>query len=236
MDLAPDWTIIRSLFRFGLPAGIQGIAMNIAGVLLLRFIGSLEHSAAAQAAYAVGYTELFSLITWTSVGLMGASATIAGQNLGAGKPERVKHGVAVAAWIGLMVAAVVGAMFLAIPEYLLGIFGMNEPQVMSIGQQLLRYLSVSGFFITVALSYTGGLQGTGDTRSPLYISIVSQIAVPIGLCTFFQMVRGLQPGDIWLAIVLGHLTRAALSVGRFRQGKWRHIAVDIQHVRAQRQT
>ena len=47
--------------------------MNVAGVLLLRFIGSLEHSAEAQAAYAVGYTELFSLITWTSVGLMGAA-------------------------------------------------------------------------------------------------------------------------------------------------------------------
>ena len=73
---APDWTIIRSLFRFGLPTGVQGIAMNVAGVTLLRFIGSLDHSAAAQAAYAVGYTELFSLITWTSVGLMGAAAAV----------------------------------------------------------------------------------------------------------------------------------------------------------------
>ena len=88
MDWRPDWTIIRSLFRFGLPTGVQGIAMNVAGVTLLRFIGSLEQSAAAQAAYAIGYTELFSLITWTSVGLMGAAATIAGQNLGAGQPDR----------------------------------------------------------------------------------------------------------------------------------------------------
>jgi len=228
IDKRPDWTIIRSLFRFGLPAGVQGIAMNIAGVLLLRFIGSLEHSAAAQAAFAVGYTELFSLITWTSVGLMGASATIAGQNLGAGNPDRAKHGVAVASRIGLLVAAVVGAMFLAIPGYLLGIFGMTEPLVASIGKQLLLYLSLSGFFITVALSYTGGLQGTGDTRSPLYISLVSQIAIPIGLCTFFQAQRALQPGDIWLAIVLGHLTRALLSVARFQQGKWRHIEVNIE--------
>jgi putative MATE family efflux protein len=53
MPLAPDWTIIRQLFRFGLPAGLQGVAMNVAGVLLLRFVGSLEHSAEAQAAYAV---------------------------------------------------------------------------------------------------------------------------------------------------------------------------------------
>ncbi len=228
MDLSPDFTIIRSLFRFGLPTGVQGIAMNVAGVLLLRFIGSLQHSAAAQAAYAVGYTELFSLITWTSVGLLGASATIAGQNLGAGKPDRAAHGVAVAARIGLGVAAVVGAMFILIPDSLLAIFGMKDPLVTSIGAQLLRYLSISGFFVTVALSYTGGLQGTGDTRSPLYISIISQIIVPIGLCAVLQATRGLHPGEIWLAIVLGHFTRAALSVLRFRQGRWRNIAVDIE--------
>ncbi len=218
-------------FRFGLPTGIQGIAMNIAGVMLLRFIGSLEHSAAAQAAYAVGYTELFSLITWTSVGLMGAAATIAGQNLGAGNPERAMQGVAVASRFGLGVAAAVGALFVAVPGYLLAVFGMTEPLVTDIGEQLLMYLSVSGFFITVALSYTGGLQGTGDTRSPLYISIVSQIGVPIGLCTVLQAMRGLQPADIWLAIVLGHLTRAALSVLRFRQGRWRHLTVDIEPAR-----
>src|SRR5512132_1569492 len=144
MDTKPDFWIIRSLFRFGLPTGVQGIAMNIAGVLLLRFIGSLEHSAAAQAAYAVGYTELFSLITWTSVGLMGAAATIAGQNLGAGNPERAKHGVAVAARIGVGVAAAVGTLFLALPEHLLGVFGMTEPLVASIGKELLRFLSMSG--------------------------------------------------------------------------------------------
>ena len=231
MDKRPDFTIIRSLFRFGLPTGVQGIAMNVAGVLLLRFIGSLEHSAEAQAAYAVGYTELFSLITWTSVGLMGAAATIAGQNLGAGNPERAVRGVAVASRIGLMVAAIVGALFVFVPGYLLAIFGMTEPLVTDLGEELLLYLSVSGFFITVALSYTGGLQGSGDTRSPLFISIVSQIGVPIGLCTIFQATGGLEPGEIWLSIVLGHLTRAALSVVRFKQGKWRQIAVDIEPAR-----
>src|SRR3954462_7829983 len=231
MNLRPDWTIIRSLFKFGLPSGVQGIAMNVGGVLLLRFIGSLEHSAAAQAAFAVGYTELFSLITWTSVGLMGASATISGQNLGAGHPDRAIRGVAVASKLGIMVAAIIGSLFLAIPQYLLAVFGMAEPLVLQIGGLLLRYLSLSGFFITVALSYTGGLQGTGDTKSPLYISVVSQVLLPIGLCAYFQATGQLQPGHIWLAIVLGHFTRAVLSVTRFRQGKWRHIAVDIEPAR-----
>jgi putative MATE family efflux protein len=224
----PDWTVIRSLFRFGLPTGVQGIAMNVAGVLLLRFIGGLEFSAAAQAAYTIGYTELFSMITWTSVGLMGAAATIAGQNLGAGKPERALQGVYAAARIGLLVAAIVGAMFLVIPTPLLALFGAADGHVSEIGRQLLRYLAVSGFFISAALTFTGGLQGTGDTKSPLLITLVSQVAVPIGLCTVLQSVRQLQPADIWLAILLGHFTRCALSFLRFRQGKWRSIKVELE--------
>lgn len=226
MSLAPDPVIIRQLFRFGLPTGVQGIAMNVGGVFLLRFIGALEESAAAQAAYAIGYTELFSMITWTSVGLMGAAATIAGQNLGAGKPERSIEGVWVAARIGLAVAAIVGLMFLTIPRVLLGAFGATEPAVATIGTELLQYLAVSGFFITVALTFTGGLQGTGDTKSPLYITLVSQIAVPIGLCTVLQSLRPLVPSDIWMAILLGHITRGTLSAFRFYQGKWRSIRVE----------
>ncbi|MCA1584655.1 MAG: MATE family efflux transporter [Acidobacteria bacterium] len=232
MSWRPDWSIIRSLFRFGLPAGVQGIAMNVAGVFLLRFIGSLEESAAAQAAYAIGYTELFSMITWTSVGLMGAAATIAGQNLGAGHPERAIQGVHAASRIGLGVAAVVGLMFVAFPHMLLGIFGATDPAVSRIGEELLQYLAVSGFFITLALTYTGGLQGTGDTHGPLVITLVSQIAIPIGFCTILQATGRLDATDIWMAIVFGHFTRGMLSILRFRQGKWRHIKVEIEGARA----
>lgn len=227
----PDLGIIRELFRFGLPTGIQGVAMNLGGVFLLRFIGSLQQSAEAQAAYAVSYVELFSFITWTSVGLMGATAAVAGQNLGAGRPERSIEAVRVASRIGLSVAAVIGASFVLFPRALLSIFGMDDPAVADLGVQLLRYLSVSGLFITVALTYTGGLQGTGDTKSPLYISLVSQLVVPLGFCFVIDTVRGLNPGDIWLAILLGHATRCALSVIRFRQGKWRGIQVEIAPAR-----
>jgi putative MATE family efflux protein len=227
MSLRPDFSIIRSLFKFGIPAGIQGIVMNIGGVILLGFVGSLQLSGQAQAAYAVGYTQLFSLITWTSVGLMGAAAAFAGQNLGAGKPERSVHGVRVAAWIGLGVAVVVGTLFILTPRALLSVFGMDDPLVVDLGVELLAYLAVSGIFVTGALAYTGGLQGTGDTKGPLYISIVSQVLIPVGLCATFQALGELDPRDIWLAIVLGHLTRVTLSLGRFRQGRWRDIKVEI---------
>jgi putative MATE family efflux protein len=230
--LGPDWGIIRELFRFGLPAGFQGIAMNIGGVFLLSFIGSLEQSAAAQAAYAVCYTQLFSFVTWTSIGLMGAAAAVAGQNLGARRPDRTAMAVHVAARIGMGVAVIVGVLFFLIPQQLLALFGIHEPAVLEIATGLLRVLSVSGLFVSAALTYTGGLQGTGDTKSPLYISIVSQIVLPLGICFVIQASGTLQPMHIWLAILAGHATRFTLSALRFAQGKWRGIAVDIGPVEA----
>src|ERR1051325_4833802 len=224
----PDWEIIRSLFRFGLPSGIQGIAMNIGGVLMLSFIGSVAQGAAAQAAFAISYGQLFSFITWTSVGLMGAAAAVAGQNLGAGHPERATEGVHVAAKFAVLGAATLGLAFFFLPTQLLAIFGMKEAAVIEIGTHLLRVLAFSGLFIAVALTYTGGLQGTGDTKSPLYISIVSQIIVPLGICFVIQRVSTLEPLHIWFAILIGHFTRCSLSMLIFRRGKWRQIRVAVE--------
>ncbi len=223
----PDWQIISRVFRFGLPTGFQGIAMNVGGVLIMRYVGSLAQSAEAQAAFAVGYTQLFSLITWTSTALMAAAATVAGQNLGANHPDRAASAPRAAAMLGLLIAVPIGLLFLLAPEALLGVFGMEDPAVLALGRQLLVFLSISGVFLTAALSYTGGLQGTGDTRSPMYISLVSQVVLPLGVCAAIDAVRGLEPGDIWFAIVLGHFARCVLSIGRFQQGKWKDIEVKI---------
>ncbi len=232
MDWRPDFAIIRELFRFGIPTGLQGVAMNVGGVMLLAYIGSLQQSAEAQAAYVIGYTQLFSLITWTSAGLLGATAAVSGQNLGAGRPERTIHAVHVASLIGLGVATTVGVLFLAIPRVLLGFFGVEDPLVTQMAVGLLSILSASGLFVTVALAYTGGLQGTGDTKSPFYISVVSQLIIPIGICAVLSATGNLQATYIWLAILIGHMTRCGLSVIRFRQGKWRDIKVSIGPARA----
>ncbi|MBK6487374.1 MAG: MATE family efflux transporter [Gemmatimonadetes bacterium] len=222
-----EWDIILALFRFGLPSGVQGVAMNLGGAMMLGFVGSLALSGQAQAAYAVSYTELFAFITWTSAGLTGAVATVAGQSLGSGNPDRAARSAFEAARIAVAGAAAIGLLFLFIPRTLLGLFGMTDPVVLELGAQLLRYLSVSGIFIAVGLTYTGGLQGTGDTRSPLYISLVSQLAIPLGICFFIQRFSTLEPSDIWRAIVAGHITRCVLSVWRFTQGKWRSIEVHV---------
>jgi putative MATE family efflux protein len=221
----PDAAVVRELLRFGLPTGLQGIAMNVGGVILIRYVGSLEDSAEGQAAYAVGYTQLFSLVSWTSVALMAAAAAVVGQSLGARRPGRATRAPLHAARIGLWVALPVSALFALGGRTLLGWFGMEDPRVLALGEQLLRYLAVSAPFLTTALAFTGALQGTGDTRSPMYISIVSQLALPLGICAALDAWRGLVAADIWTAIVIGHVARCGLSVARFRQGRWLSIRV-----------
>jgi putative MATE family efflux protein len=227
MSLRPDWEVIRSLFRFGLPTGFQGIAMNVGGVILIRYVGGLERGAEAQAAYAVGYTQLFALASWTSVALMAAAATVVGQNLGADRPDRARRAATQASALGVALVLPLSAAFSFAPGALLGVFGMQDPAVLALGAQLLGFLAVSAPFLTTALAHTGALQGTGDTRGPMYISIVSQLLLPLGLCASLDALRGLQPADIWTAIVLGHATRCALSMLRFRQGRWERIRVDV---------
>ena len=96
--------------------------------------------------------------------------------------------------------------------------------------QLLRVLSVSGLFIAAALAYTGGLQGTGDTKSPLYISIISQVVLPLGICFVITKTGTLQPIHIWLAILTGHVPGAcSVSCGSARQ-----MALDRGGYRAHR--
>ena len=109
---------------------------------------------------------------------------------------------------------------------------MTDPAVVDIGVQLLRVLGFSGLFISTALAYTGGLQGTGDTKSPLYISLISQVAVPLGICFAIKQLGTLEPLHVWLAILAGHFTRCVLSLLRFSQGNWRGIKVDIESTAA----
>lgn len=225
--LVPDVQVLRLVSRIGLPTGIQGVLLNVGGVFLLKFIGLLQFSSAAQAAYAIGYAQLFSLVTWPSFGLRAAAGTLMGQNIGAGNPKRGKAAVMVAAGLGGGWAVAIGALFWLAPAGLLGLFNaVNEP-VRGYGVSLLQYLSVSGVMLAVALALTGGLQGAGETRLPMVIAFVTQIVVLLGICEILFLLNRLTAGGIWMAILVCHGVRLALTLGVFRSEGWVHIRLEL---------
>ncbi len=225
--LVPDFGVLRSVVALGLPAGIQSVLLNIGGAVVIGFVGSLQESAQAQAAYTICYALLFSMVTWVGFGIRAACATVMGQNLGAGKNERGKLAVYIGAGLGFVWSAGFGAIYWFFPETLLGIFQIEDAVVLEIGSDLLRYLTFSGMFVAVALAFTGGLQGAGDTLTPMYIAFVTQIVILLGICTVFWSMDRLSTNVIWTAILIGHMTRFALSYFMFARGKWDHIKVEI---------
>lgn len=225
--ILPNLRLLRSIARIGIPTGIQGVLLNVAGVLLLRYISELPDSAAAQAAYTICYAQLFSLVTWTSFGLRTAAGTLMGQNIGAGDAQRGKRAVLLAAGLGGLWACVIGAVFWTMPELLLRLFSaVNEP-IVGIGVSLLHYLSLSGIALALNLALTGGLQGAGATRAPMFIAFVSQIVVLLGVCQFFLSRGILTPDKIWTALLLSHVMRLVLTALVFRTKGWTHTKVEL---------
>ncbi|MFP4193274.1 MAG: MATE family efflux transporter, partial [Candidatus Hydrogenedentota bacterium] len=106
-----DIALLKDTARIGLPTGIQAVMLNFGGVLLFRKLGVLPHSAAAQAAFTICYTQIFSLVTWAGFGLRIAAATLMGQNVGAGDVARGKRSVYAAAGLGVTWAALLGLVF-----------------------------------------------------------------------------------------------------------------------------
>lgn len=223
--LKPDWALIKSVMRIGIPTAINGVVLNLGAIGILVFIDGLKFGSQAMAAYTVCYAQLFSFVTWASLGLRSAAAALVGQNVGAGKSERGKSGVRVAAVMGVMWAFAWGVTMWNHAEFFLGIFNLRDPHVVAFGTSLLRYLSFSGIFLSAGLAFTGGLIGAGQTQKPMWIAIVTQIFILLGVCEIYSLLGLLTASAVWQAILISHFTRYVLTHYVFGRARWKPIVV-----------
>lgn len=230
LHFLPDPHLLRTIVRIGVPTGLQGVLLNIGGVVLIWYISALPNSAAAQAAYTICYTQLFSLITWTSFGLRAASSTLMGQHIGANNPRRGRECVLLAAALGTVWSVVVGMVFWTRPDMLLALFNAIQEPVHGFGTTLLRFLAVSGVFVTITQAMTGAMQGAGATRPPMLIAFATQIVILLGLCQVFSSLGILSTTLIWTAIFISHASRLLLTALVFRTPNWVHAPVEIAPV------
>jgi len=223
--LVPDWGVIKAVLRIGIPTAINGVVLNVGAIALIIFIGGLDFASEAMAAYTVCYAQLFSFVTWASLGLRSAAAALVGQNIGAGKSERGKSGVRVAAAMGVVWASAWGVTMWTHPEFFLGIFNLKDPHVVAFGSSLLRYLSFSGVFLAAGLALTGGLIGAGETQKPMWIAIVTQIFILLGVCQVYSLFDRLTADAIWQAILISHFSRYILTHVVFGRARWKPLVI-----------
>ena len=159
-------------------------------------------------------------------GLMGAAAAVAGQNLGAGHPERSAQAVRRPSDLGSALRRLSACCSSRSRQFCLALFGMSRAGRRAHRRPAAGFLSVSGLFITTALTYTGGLQGTGRYQeSAVYLAHLAVCACRSGMLTVpaDDAAAGARRMSGWRSSSVTRL-RCVFSVWRFRQGKWRQIS------------
>ncbi len=228
LTIGLDLGVIRSVLRIGLPTGIMSFLMTFVGVTMLSMLGTLDDSAAAQAAYTIGYIQLFAFSNWVGFSLSAASNTLVGQNMGAGKASRGKRCVYTAALWGLLWSIILGTLFWFIPSTLLSIFAMADGTVEIIATELLRFLAFASLFTVVAQTFFGGLMGAGDTKSPMLIILLTHVFILIGYCSINMYLGTFTATTVWTALLLAAAARFVLATAVFTRGRWRHIKVELE--------
>jgi putative MATE family efflux protein len=220
-DARPDLGTMRRILRIAMPTALQRLSPNLANAVLLRIIAGLGTD--VLGAYSV-VSRLFGFLQCLSVGIGNAAATMMGQNLGAGKPERAERATTISMWSALGASlAAYGLLNLAAAP-ILGLL-LEEPAVIAIAAQALLFtvLSGSGFGWLQVVGYA--LSGAGDAVSPMAVNMAALWLVQLPAAWALSGPLGLGAIGVWIGIALGYLAGATVITLQFRRGTWKTLTV-----------
>ncbi|HEY8184689.1 MAG TPA: MATE family efflux transporter [Pyrinomonadaceae bacterium] len=188
---------------------------------LVRLISSFGTSAVAG--YQVGIRViLFALLP--SWGMSNAAATMVGQALGAGKPDRAERAVWKAGLYNLIFLGSIELIFVLFPRQIIELF-TTDPNVVPYGVDTLRIVAYGFFFYAYGMVLTQSFNGAGDTWTPTIINLFVFWLWELPLAYVLSKVLGLGPRGVFLAITIAFSSLAVVSALVFRQGKWKGKAV-----------
>ena len=175
-DLHPDRPMMRRLISLGLPLAFQNLIISVGGLVLQGVVNSFGFLFMAGFNAAMRLTGLIEL-AGTSIG--SAVGTFAGQNLGAGRVDRVRLGLRKSAQIAFGMALAVSACMLLFGRNILSLFVQDNPeivaQVLTIGYRYLSVMSLGLPMLYMLFVYRSTLQGLGDTVAPMLSGIIELV-------------------------------------------------------------
>ena len=235
-DFRPDRDLIRRLLRVGLPGGFDVLAVVACHLAYLAIISRLGPLAAGGHGLGV---QLESLVYSAGAAFYVAAATLTGQFLGAGDPQRAAQAVRTTGLIAIVYYSVAGLGLFFGGHLLTGFFtGPEDAGTAMLAADYLRIVSFSLPSLAIVMVLTGALRGAGDTRWPVMMTFVGLVFVRVcGACflawpevPLFATGIVLPGLDLnvygaWYAMVADVVLRSVLFVARFAQGGWKRVKV-----------
>jgi putative MATE family efflux protein len=219
--LAVDFAIMLRLLRLSGGSICQFLIATSSWVVLMRIMNGFGSEAVA------GYTIAIRIIVFTllpSWGLCNAAATLVGQNLGAGLPDRAERAVWMTGRFNMTFLALVMLVFLAMPRPLVAIF-TGDPAVLDLGAQALRIISCGYVFYAWGMVLTQAFNGAGDTMTPTWINLGSFWLLQIPMAWVLATHTELGPAGVFWSVAVAESVLAVWSLLVFRRGKWKERKV-----------
>jgi len=212
-----DREIFRKALAIGLPSGAQQMLAAGGMMALTRLVNGFGTD--AMAAYtAAGRVDTFAVMP--AMSLSAAMSTFVGQNIGAGKLERVRKGLRAALLISAGTSLATTLAVVAFGWHLIAMFN-PDPAVVAIGA---RYLLIAGGFYVVFSSMfvvNGALRGAGDTMIPMLVTVLALWVIRVPVSTFLAARIGTD--GIWWGAPVAWCAGLAFSAGYFATGRWKRL-------------
>ncbi len=207
--------IIKYICRMGIPLAVQNAMNSFAGVIMQGVVNSFG-STIMTAYTASGRVEQLVSQPYGSLG--GAVAIFSGQNVGAGKFDRIRRGCRKCVWLVVAFSAVMLIVMFLFGHLLVGMF-VKEPEIIAIGSRGLQITAVSYFFTGLVYIYKAMLNGAGDAEFSLGNGIV-EIAARILFILGLSSIPTLGYWSVWVTAIFSSMLAASLCIWRYRSGKW----------------
>lgn len=216
-----DKKAIKSITRIGLPAAIEKLIMRFGQLVYSGMI--IKIGTAAYAAHNIaGTIESFSYLP--GFGFAIAASTLVGQSLGAEKPEEARSYGFLSNLLSTIFMVVVGAIFYIFAPLLAGIF-TKDAEVTSQVVKVLRIIAIFQPFLSITIVITSALQGAGDTKFPMYSTLIGIWGVRVLGVYFLGIVLKMGLVGVWLAYAFDIFVRGIILMTRFMKGKWEEIKI-----------
>ena len=216
-----DLEVMLRLVRLSLGGIFQYLVQMASWLVLVRMIATFGSAAVAANTLALRVIIFAILPSW---GLSNAAATLVGQNLGAGKPERAETAVWRTGLYNMIFLGSIGVLFLLFAESIVHLF-TSDPSVAPLAVKALRFFSCGNISYGYGMVTVQALNGAGDTRTPTLLNGVAFWAIQIPLAYLLAYHTSLGLAGAWVAVVTGDSALAVMGVLWFRTGRWRGIKV-----------